>query len=105
MHTFWIFDLEMGSTDEIGASEVVDGVRVLVDKSIALLLLGARSGTSEKVHPFTELSFSLNIELGYIEGATRDDNFLEDDFFSIMLYEASKIPLLKLNVCSLFSSN
>ena len=69
MHTFWIFDLEMGSTDEIGASEVVDGVRVLVDKSIALLLLDVlRSGTSEKVHPFTELSFSLNIELGYIQG-------------------------------------
>ena len=54
MHTFWTFDLEMGSTDEIGVSEVVDGVRVLVDKSMALLLLGVRSGTSEKVHPFTE---------------------------------------------------
>ena len=56
MHTFWTFELEIGSTDEIGVSEVVDGVRVLVvDKSIALLLLGVlRSGTSEKVHPFTE---------------------------------------------------
>ena len=66
MHTFWTFELEIGSTDVIGVSEVVDGVRVLVvDKSIALLLLGVqRSGTSEKVHPFTEKPFSLNIELG-----------------------------------------
>ena len=61
MHTFWTFALDMGSTDEIGVSEVVDGVSVLegesvlVDKSIALILFGAlRLGTSEKVDPVTE---------------------------------------------------
>ena len=33
------------------------------------------------------------------------DNFVEDDFFSTILYEVSKMPLLKLNGCSLFSCN
>ena len=61
MHTFWTFALETGSTDEIGISEVVvgtsvlEGESVLVDKSIALFLFGVfRFGASEKVDPTTE---------------------------------------------------